>query len=193
MLLALLAVTPVVGLLLYSLQPDTSFILARNFSTAVPYEVLLVAWLLTSAGPRAAIALSVVALAALAVGTVDTLRPENERSGRPRRRELHRHPGAARRAGRRRAVPVQGPARHGHPHLSRPPHRIYRERRWLAAWRTASRARSPIVTSVPKQEALLRLFVPPPRYAGGYRVVAEHHLGWPGGRSSRGNTRRGEG
>lgn len=79
-LLALLAVTPVVGLLLYSLQPDTSFILARNFSTAVPYEVLLVAWLLTSAGPRAAIALSVVALAALAVGTVDTLRPENERT-----------------------------------------------------------------------------------------------------------------
>jgi mannosyltransferase len=176
-LLALLAVAPVVGLLLYSLQPDTSFILARNFSTAVPYEVLLVAWLLTSAGARAAIALSVAALAALAVGTGDTLRPENERTdARDAASYIDTQAPPA--------VPVvdvqypyRGPPATGTRIYLDRPHRIYRERRWLAAWRTASRARSPIVTSVPKQEALLRLFVPPPRYAGGYRVVAEHTSG----------------
>ena len=168
-LLALLAVTPVVGLLLYSLQPDTSFILARNFSTAVPYEVLLV----PGSSPRrtrAAIAL---------------------RSWRSRRWRSDGRHAAARTSARSPATPryitprrrppcrrtcSTRAARRPAPHLSRPaPSHLPR----APLTPGAPRGRSPIVTSF-RSGALLRLFVPPGATRGRRPRRRVHARGsWP--------------
>ena len=75
-LLVLLAIFPLVALILYSLRPDTSFLLPRNLAVAVPYALLLIGWLLTRPPPIVATALSVVALAALGVGAVKIQDPD---------------------------------------------------------------------------------------------------------------------
>ena len=110
-LLLLLAVGPFWLLLAYSLRPETSFLLGRNLSVSVPYTVLLVGWLLTLPGGRLRIALPIIALALVSVGTLKMLTPDYQRPdakdaaeyidaeappGAPitRRVHLHRPPGS---------------------------------------------------------------------------------------------------
>lgn len=79
-LVVLLALAPPVLIVLYSLRPHTSFLVARNLSVAVPYALLLFGRLLTFPRGRAAVALSLVALAIVAVGTVELASPQNQRT-----------------------------------------------------------------------------------------------------------------
>jgi hypothetical protein len=72
-LLPLLALATPVGIVLYSVQPDTSLLLPRNLSASLPAFALCLGWLLTSLRkPIAAAALGVVFLA-LVVGAARTL------------------------------------------------------------------------------------------------------------------------
>lgn len=173
-LLVLLALAPLVGLALYSLQPDKSFLLARNLSVAVPYALLMVGWLLTYPRRPIAIALTMVALVAMAVGTVKTLSPDHQR---PDARSVARYIEAN-------AAPttpivevwfpfVGAPAQAARIYLRRP-HPVYDLSRAPAAWAAADRARSPIIISFPGDAGLGRLLVPPPPYDAHYRLVAEH-------------------
>ena len=79
-LVVLVALAPPVLIVLYSLRPHTSFLVARNLSVAVPYALLLFGRLLTFPRGRAAVGLSVVALAIVAVGTVELTSPQNQRT-----------------------------------------------------------------------------------------------------------------
>jgi hypothetical protein len=78
-LLALLALATPVAVGLYSLQPDTSFMLARNMVPSLPALALVAGWLLVSLGPRAGPLAALVFIAALAVGTVRVLEVHNRR------------------------------------------------------------------------------------------------------------------
>jgi hypothetical protein len=171
-LLVLLALGPVAVIVLYSSRPHASFLLSRNLSVAVPYALLLFGALLTSVRPRwAAAALSVAALAAVAVGTVKMLTPDYRR---PDSRAAARYIDA-------KAPPEAVLADVGGPQSVR----LYLAgRRPItmfpavppSAWARAARAGSPVFISSMQTPVLL--FVPPARYAPNYRLVASRS--WPG-------------
>lgn len=79
-LVALAALAAPIGIGLYSLQPDRSFLLPRNFSSSVIAAEVIIAWLLVSLGRRAGILAAAVALVAIGVGTVRSYVHENRRS-----------------------------------------------------------------------------------------------------------------
>jgi hypothetical protein len=173
-LVILLAAFPLAALVLYGLRPDTSFLLARNLSGAVPYALLLFGWLVTRAGPRLGAALAVLALAVLLVGTVKSLDPDHQRPdarGAARYIDAHAARGAPVVDVR---FPYKGPpSRATRLYLERP-HRLYKDSEWLLAWRAASRSRLPLFVSMPRLSNVIRLFSPPVRYESRYRLVAEH-------------------
>ena len=72
-LIALLAVAAPLGAVLFGLQPDKSILLPRNLIVSFPGAVLLVGWLLSSLGRAAGAAATLVVLAVLALGTVESL------------------------------------------------------------------------------------------------------------------------
>jgi len=78
-LIALLAIFPIVAIVIYSLRPHTSLLLPRNIEVGVPYALLVIGWLLTRWRLPVAIALSVIALAAVAVGSAQMLSPGYQR------------------------------------------------------------------------------------------------------------------
>jgi hypothetical protein len=173
-LVVLLALAPLVGLVLYSARPHVSFLLARNLSVAVPYALLLFGWLLTWPRPCVAAALSVAALAAVALGTVKVLSPDYQR---PDARDAARYIDA-------RAAPTTPvidwevlcsdncpPARATQLYLERP-HRIYMREEALSGWAAATRAHVPVVITGPAP--ILLILAPPPRYAPRYRLAAQH-------------------
>jgi len=171
-LLVLLAVAPPLGIVLYSLRPDTSFLLARNLSGAVPYALVLFGWLLTTQRPRVSAALSVAAIALVGVGTVELLDSDN---GRPNAEAAARFIDAN--AGPDTPVietqlPFSGPPGRAT--------RIYLEHRHrfvaygASLWPRAAEAGSPVVMSYPSLPALDRLLRPRKRYVSRYRLVAEH-------------------
>ena len=77
-LVAVAALATPVGLLVYSLLAK-SVVLPRNMSASIPAAALTLGWALTAAGPRLRVGLTVVALAALCVGTVAVTRDDNRR------------------------------------------------------------------------------------------------------------------
>jgi Dolichyl-phosphate-mannose-protein mannosyltransferase len=175
-LLVLLAVAPVLALTLYSLRPHTSFFVARNLSVAVPYALVLFGWLLTHPRRRGAAALlALTALACVAVGTVRALSVDRQR---PNARgvahfiEKHGPSGAA-------VVDVEYP-------FTGPPSqavRVYASRPSRIdapspsspdVWGAAVRTGEPVFVVTRRIGALMRLFVPPSRYAGRFRLVASH-------------------
>lgn len=72
-LVVLLAAATPIGLILYSAQPDTSFLLSRNLSASVPALALAVGLLFTSLPRPFALAGAGVVLAGLAIGAAKTL------------------------------------------------------------------------------------------------------------------------
>jgi hypothetical protein len=174
-LLVLLAVVPVAALALYSLRPHTSFFVTRNLSVAVPYALLLFGWLLTYPQRRVAAALSVAALACVAIGTVRALSVDRQRPdarGVAHFIEKHGPSGAA-------VVDVEYP-------FTGPPSqavRVYASRPSRIdapspsspdIWGAAVRTGEPVFVVTRRIGALMRLFVPPSRYAGRFRLVASH-------------------
>jgi hypothetical protein len=172
-LVMLLALAPLIGLVLYSLRPHTSFLLSRNLSVGVPYALLLVGWLLTYPRPRLAAALSVTALAALAVGTIKTLGPEYQR---PDARDAARFVDSRAQAN---APLVDVPGPHAIRNYLREPRPVYTSSQFGAArWAAAARTGSRVYFSSPDLEAYVSGLRPPPDYARRYRLVADRK--WPG-------------
>ena len=170
-LLLLLALLPPILITVYSLQPHTSFLLARNLSVAVPYALLLFGWLLVSVRPPLTAVLPLVALAALLIGTVKELSPSAQRPDQlysARFIDAHAAPNAP-------VVDVEYPFT-GSPadglrvNLRRP-HLFLG---WSAAWAAASRTHSPVFVSFPAVPLFTAGLVPPPRYASHYRLVFAH-------------------
>jgi 4-amino-4-deoxy-L-arabinose transferase-like glycosyltransferase len=79
-LIVLLAAATPVGMILYSLRPDTSFLLERNLSASVPAGALAVGWLLTSLRPRFAVPAVALVLAVLVVGATKAVDEDYRRS-----------------------------------------------------------------------------------------------------------------
>jgi 4-amino-4-deoxy-L-arabinose transferase-like glycosyltransferase len=73
MLVVVLALATPVGISLYSLRPDTSFLLSRNLSASVPALALLIGWLLTAFRPRLSMVAVAAVLGGVAVGAAKTL------------------------------------------------------------------------------------------------------------------------
>jgi 4-amino-4-deoxy-L-arabinose transferase-like glycosyltransferase len=168
-LLVLLALAPLVGLVLYSVRPDTSLLLSRNLSCAAPYAFLVFGRLLTYPRGRLAAVLSIAALGALSVGTIKTLGAGYQR---PDARdaadfiEAHAPPSAP-------GVDVPGP--HGIRTYLEPSRRVYTTSEFGAAeWEAAARTRSPVFFSSLDASAYLGALTPPPQYARRYRLIATH-------------------
>jgi mannosyltransferase len=170
-LVLVLALAPPALIILYSLRPHTSFLVARNLTVAVPYALLLFGRLLTFPRGWAAAAVSAVALALVAVGTVDLKSPENQRTDAR---------GAANFVDSRAPptapvvvfeFPFGGPpGRAISAYLNRP-QRIWQASQIQTAWAAAARTHSPVfVSGVPALRAFL---MPPARYAPYYRLGAQ--------------------
>ena len=168
-LVVLLALAPLVGLVLYSLRPNTSFLLSRNLAAAVPYALLLVGWLLTYPRSRLAAVLSVAALAALAVGTFKTLTPDYQRpDARDAARYIDAHapPTAP-------VVDVPGP--HAIRTYLRDSQPVYTISDFgSAGWAAAARAGSRVFFTAPRVPFWVAALRPPPGYERRFRLVAEH-------------------
>jgi Dolichyl-phosphate-mannose-protein mannosyltransferase len=168
-LVVLLALAPLVGLLTYSLRPNTSFLLSRNLSVGVPYALLLIGSLLTYPRGRLAAVLSVAALAALAVGTIKILGPDYVR---PDARDAADFVDA-RAASRVPVVDVPGP--HAIRTYLSPSRAVHTTAEFGAAgWAAAARDRSHVFLSSPGVAGYVRGLRPPAAYAGRFRLVAEH-------------------
>jgi Dolichyl-phosphate-mannose-protein mannosyltransferase len=167
-LVALLALAPLIGLVLYSLRPNTSFLLSRNLAAAVPYALLLVGWLLTYPRSRLAAVLSAAALAALAVGTFKTITPDYQRpDAREAARYIDAHapPNAP-------VVDVPGPhAIRTYLQGSRPVYTI--SDFGSADWAAAARAGSRVFLTAPRVAFWVGALRPPAGYERRYRLVAE--------------------
>ena len=179
LLLVLLVLVPLAGLVLYSARPHHSFLVPRNLSVAVPYALLLIGWLITRPPPRIAVPLALAALAALAVGTVKSFDPDNQRPDAEdvaRYVDAHAPPNAAYVDSE--IIPWdQGPAHAIRVYLRRP-HRVYPGDRLAGLWDVEARARAPIFVSfyLPKfAESLVhRCGPPPPPHDKQFRLIAEH-------------------
>ena len=180
-LLVLLAIFPLVALILYSLRPDTSFLLPRNLSVAVPYALLLIGWLLTRPPRMVATALSVVALLGLGVGAVKIEDPDNQPpDARDAARfiDAHAPPNAAYLASE--VQPFENPSARGIRIYLEREHRVYPYSALPAVWKEQARARAPVFISywLPTAwEGLAGLEPcppPPAPYASQYEEVAEH-------------------
>ena len=175
-LLALLAVFPLVALALYSLRPHTSFYVTRNLAVAVPYALLLIGWLIAYARRRAVLLpLSLLAVACMAVGTAKALSPDRQRPdarGVTRYIAAHAPPGAP---VIDEEFPFTGsPSRAVRVYLprSRP---VYGTAQFSpAAWRAAFRNKTPVFIVSRRIDVLLRLLVPPKQGTSRFGLVASH-------------------
>jgi uncharacterized membrane protein len=174
-LVLLLAVTPPLVLGLYSLRPHKTFFVIRNLSVALPYALLVIGWLLTSARRSAALALPVAAIVALSIGTAKALSPDHQR---PDVRRLARYI-ESRAPSKAVAVevdyPFVGPPAEGMLVYLRHPGIMYRPY-WALGnsfWQDQARNHTTLFIASPRIRALLRLFSPPPQYVSRYRLASE--------------------
>lgn len=168
-LLVLLAAATPLGLLAYSAATDYFLLLPRNYSASFPALVLIAAAVLTTPRARIAVALSALALASLAVGTVKILTPGY---GRPAYREMaayidaHARPGDPVFDGHVGSLPL---FRGVQIYLARR-HNLFSTSEIPQMWAAGTRTRSNVFIVVPdKSAAALDRpgFVP-----AGYRLVA---------------------
>jgi hypothetical protein len=178
-LLVLLAIFPLVGLILYSLRPDTSFLLPRNLAVATPYAVLLIGWLLTRPPPMVATALSVTALTGLGVGAAQIQDPDNQPpDGRDAARFIDAHAPPRAAYVDYEVVPFDQPNARGIQVYLERPHRVYPGSELSAVWEAQARAGAPVFVSF-TLPALAKApdepcGPPPPPHASRYELVAEH-------------------
>ncbi len=174
-LLAILATAPVIGQVLYSLRPDTSFLIPRNLIIAVPYVLLLVGALLTSLRPRVvALGLSALALVAVVFGTVDSQRSSYARADARWAAQV-----VDRGVGRDASV-VNGqvlyssipPGRALFYYLRRP-HHEFRAGELNEAWRRAAASGSAVAMASPSAPAVLSLLSVPLAYRNRYRLTSQ--------------------
>ena len=76
----MLALATPVGLLLASLRPHMSFLLARNLIPSLVPAAIVISWLVSNAGRRASIATGGVVIAVLAFGAAQALQQKNRRT-----------------------------------------------------------------------------------------------------------------
>ncbi len=172
-LIAVLALAPLAGLILYSARPQHSFLITRNLSGAVPYAMLGAGWLVTAPRRRIAVPLAVIALAALGVNTVRTLNPDNRRpNARAAARYIDAHaPPDAVYLDSEFLPPDQAPARAIQFYLKRP-HRIrpMNLATFFSVWGPQARRNAPVFISsyvLPGQKPRCL-----PSYGVRFRVVA---------------------
>jgi hypothetical protein len=79
-LVVLLALATPLGIAALSLPPDHSFILPRNMSASAPALAVLIGWLVSGLGRRAAIGATALLLVALGAGSAAALEHANRRS-----------------------------------------------------------------------------------------------------------------
>jgi hypothetical protein len=168
-LLLLLTLAPLVGLIVYSLRPNVSFLLPRNLAVAVPYALLLIGWALTRPRSTIAAVLSAAALAAVAVGAVKMLDAEYQR---PDARDAARFiDGRA-----PTSVPVvDWPGPHAIRTYLRPTRPVFTVAQFGGSdWAAATRDGSPVFFTFPRVDTLVRNLRPPPEYRRRFRLVSEH-------------------
>ncbi len=172
-LVVLLALAPIAAVVLYSVRPDHSLLLARNLSVAVPYTVLVIGWVMTRARSRLAAPLTALALLALLAGTVKSLRSGYEvpdASAAAEYIEANAPPAAP--------VVDLGGAHDIGVYLG-PTRRVYtRSEYGRAGWAAAARAQRPVFVFFPRQGAIAHGFGPPRAYSARFRRVADRT--WPG-------------
>lgn len=173
-LLIILALAPLVGQTLYSLRPDTSFLLPRNVIVGVPYLLILAGAILTSLRPRAAAAaLCAVALGAVGVGTVDAHRDTYQRTDTRWAGEV-----IDRIASPETAV-INGqilyadiPPGQAVLYYGRKPHRWYGASEVGQAWKRAAAANAPVIVAGPSAPLALKFVDIPPLYRTRYKRVS---------------------
>lgn len=177
-LVALLAVATPIGIGLISLQPNMSFMLARNLSPSLVASALVVGWLLTSLGRAASFVAVAVIMLVLTDGAIHGLRASSRRT--PYRAVAHWIDARARPEDpiiQQFFFPVSGPLldvvlinlRHPHPILHTPDE----QRRAWALGRTGAD-----VFSVVDLPGIAKKFKHMSRFAGpgnAFALVAEHH------------------
>jgi uncharacterized membrane protein len=167
-LLGLLALVAPAAIVLYDLRPHASFLLPRNMIVAAPYGLLLIGWLLTAARPRLAMAASLVALAAVGVGTVKMLGPNYQRTNARDAAhwiDAHAPPDAP-------LIDLPGPQGI---RVYQPARPVYGTAEFgLDEWAAAARRRTPVFMSFLNDAGLRQFAVAPANAAPGYRLVAEH-------------------
>ena len=175
-LLALLALTPLVGQILYSLRPDTSFLVARNLIISVPYALVLIGLVLTAVRPPAlAIVLSAAALAGVAAGTVDVLRPKYQRAdARDAAEYIDRTAPRDASVVNGQVLATTDPPSQAVIYYLRGPQRRYQTTGFAGAWATAARRRAPVLVASPNLPVLAAIFKPPRQYRSHYRLASEH-------------------
>ena len=167
-LLLVCAVAAPVAIVLYSLAPDRSFLLARNLIVSVPYAVLLLGWAITMLKPRVAAVAAGAALAVLAVGTVRTVAPERDRvDARSAAHWVDSNAPAG-------ATLVDFPGPHGIRVYVKPSRRVVTASEFGPDdWAAASRSGTPVYLSYLDAGGAKNDSAPPQAQAVGYAVVEE--------------------
>lgn len=162
------AVAAPVAIVLYSLLPDRSFLLARNLIVSVPYAVLLMGWAITMLKPRVAAVAAGAALAVLAIGTARTIAPKRDRvDARSAARWVDSNAPVG-------ATLVDFPGPHGIRVYLQPSRRVVTADEFGPEdWAAASRSGTPVYVSYLDMGGAKDNTVPPPAQAVGYSLVEE--------------------
>ncbi len=171
-LVALLALAPLVGHVVYSLRPNTSFLIARNVMGSVPYVLVLMGLALATVRPRLlGPALATLVLAGVGLGTI---RMEQSRYQRPDVRAAAQE--IAAKAGPGASV-INGQVLYTElPHGQALNYylrgvRIYKANQTDLAWRRAAAANASVALAAPAGAAVL--FAIPPDQRRRYRLAYE--------------------
>ncbi len=160
-LVALLATSPIALIVIYSLRPHTSLLLPRNLEVGVPYACVVIGWLLARWPLPWAAGLSVIAFAALGVGTVKIMSTAYQRpDGRAAAQFIDANAASA-------AAVIDFPGPQGTQFYFRRPHRLYP---LTFSWSAAARVR---------QQVFLTYLTGAPcsSLAPGYMLVTQRR--WP--------------
>jgi 4-amino-4-deoxy-L-arabinose transferase-like glycosyltransferase len=184
-LIVILAVAPVIGLALYSLQPDTSLLLPRNLSVAIPYVVLTLGAVFGAAGSTLRVPLACIVLVVLVIGGVKMLTTDYRR---PDYRDAAEYVDAS--AGAETPVIDSNFVDYGNPVATglriqlENQHMLYPPEESERAWALAERSDSPVFVVFPARpfyperslsyEQYPREAEPPARYGDSFELASEH-------------------
>ncbi len=177
-LIVLLTIATPIGILLVSLRPHQSFMLARNLIPSLVPAAIVVGWLVCAAGRRVAVVAAAVLLVVLVTGTVKSLEPANRRTPY---REIAHFIDARSRPGdpiiQAFFIPTEGPLKRVIQINLSHPHPVFQTAAEQAvAWNLGRRGANVFQTvDLPGVFKAVRQL---PRFAGPgkeFRLIAEHH------------------